>query len=63
MGFDAAQALAKAGYKVFAGARRVERMEPLREFGVTPLALDVTSEESIDKCLAEVGRRAVGRWR
>ncbi len=55
MGFDAAQALAKAGYKVFAGARRVERMEPLREFGVTPLALDVTSEESIDKCLAEAG--------
>lgn len=55
MGFDAAPALARAGYKVFAAARRVERMEPLRAFGITPVALDVTSEESIDACLAEVG--------
>lgn len=55
MGYDAAPALAKAGYKVFAGARRVERMEPLKAFGVTPVALDVTSEESIDACLAVVG--------
>ena len=55
MGFDAAQALAKAGYKVFAAARRVERMEPLKAFGVTPVALDVTSQESIDKCLEVVG--------
>ena len=55
MGYDAAPALAQAGYKVFAAARRVERMEPLKAFGVTPLALDVTSEESIDACLAVVG--------
>lgn len=55
IGFDAAQALAKAGYKVFAGARRVERMEPLKALGITPVALDVTSEESIDACLALVG--------
>ena len=30
-------------------------MEPLREFGVTPVYLDVTSEESIAECLATVG--------
>lgn len=28
-------------------ARRVERMEPLREWGVVPLQMDVTDEESM----------------
>lgn len=55
IGYDTAKALASAGYKVFAAARRVELMEPLREFGVTPVYLDVTSEESIAACLATVG--------
>lgn len=55
IGFHAAQALASHGYTVFAGARRVSLMESLREFGITPVALDVTSEESIDACLAVTG--------
>ena len=55
IGYDTAKALAIAGYEVFAAARRVELMEPLREFGVKPVHLDVTSEESIAACLAEVG--------
>lgn len=55
IGFDTAKALAHAGYEVFAAARRVSLMEPLREFGVTPVYLDVTSEESIASCLATVG--------
>ena len=55
IGYDTAKALASAGYEVFAAARRVELMEPLREFGVTPVYLDVTSEESIAACLATVG--------
>ncbi len=48
-------ALASAGYEVFAAARRMELMEPLREFGVTPVYLDVTSEESIANCISVVG--------
>jgi NAD(P)-dependent dehydrogenase (short-subunit alcohol dehydrogenase family) len=55
IGYDTAKALALAGYEVFAAARRVELMEPLREFGVKPVHLDVTSQESIAECLAAVG--------
>lgn len=55
IGYDTAKALASAGYDVYAAARRVELMDPLREFGVTPVYLDVTSEESIAACLATVG--------
>lgn len=55
IGYDTAKALAIAGYEVFAAARRVELMEPLREFGVKPVHLDVTSQESIAECLTAVG--------
>ena len=47
IGYDTAVALAKQGHKVYAAARRVERMEPLREWGVVPLQMDVTDEESM----------------
>lgn len=56
IGYDTAKALAIAGYEVFAAARRVELMEPLREFGVKPVHLDVTSQESIAECLTAVGK-------
>lgn len=55
IGFETAKELARLGHTVFAGARRVALMEPLREFGVTPVELDVTSEESIAECLEAVG--------
>lgn len=55
IGFETARELAQLGHTVFAGARRVALMEPLREFGVTPVDLDVTSEESIAECLEAVG--------
>ena len=51
IGFQAAGALAGAGHTVYAGARRVERMRPLRALGVTPVALDVTDQ---DACTAVV---------
>lgn len=47
IGYDAAEALAKQGHKVYAAARRVVLMEPLREWGVVPLQMDVTDEESM----------------
>jgi NAD(P)-dependent dehydrogenase (short-subunit alcohol dehydrogenase family) len=35
------------GYKVYAGARRVERMQPLQQAGAVLLALDVTDDASM----------------
>ena len=51
IGFDAAQALARQGHRVYAAARRVERMESLKEDGVVPVRLDVTDEASMEACV------------
>ncbi|WKR22431.1 oxidoreductase [Actinomyces israelii] len=59
IGFQAAGALARAGHTVYAGARRVERMRPLRALGVTPVALDVTDQDActgvVETIMAEQG--------
>ncbi|CAH2354318.1 NADPH-dependent 1-acyldihydroxyacetone phosphate reductase [[Candida] railenensis] len=47
IGFAVSVELAKRGYKVYAGARRVDVMKPLEKFGIIPVSLDVTSAESI----------------
>ena len=44
IGYEAAKQLAAAGHKVYAAARRVERMDDLKPLGVVPVALDVTRE-------------------
>ena len=49
IGYDAAQTLARQGHRVYAAARRVDRMAPLRESGVTPLQMDVTDEASMEE--------------
>ena len=54
IGFDAAQALARQGHRVYAAARRVERMEPLKEDGVVPVRLDVTDEASMEACVRTI---------
>ena len=54
IGYDAAVALAAQGHKVYAAARRIERMEPLREKGIVPICLDVTDDVSIADCLRHV---------
>ena len=60
IGYEAARMLSEQGHKVYGAARRTERMESLRPFGVTPLALDVTSDASakevIDHVILEEGR-------
>lgn len=52
--------LAQNGYNVYASARRVEKMEELKNFGIKPLFLDVTKEDSLVACvqhiLTEAGR-------
>jgi NAD(P)-dependent dehydrogenase (short-subunit alcohol dehydrogenase family) len=54
IGFDTAIALRDAGFTVYAGARRLEKMEPLKGHGITVLSLDVTSEESMATAVALV---------
>ncbi|BDR57418.1 SDR family NAD(P)-dependent oxidoreductase [Xylocopilactobacillus apis] len=46
MGLAAAKLFAKKGWIVYAGARRVERMQELEDFGINVMALDVTNKES-----------------
>ena len=49
IGYDTAVALAQQGHKVYAAARRVDRMEPLRQYGIVPLKMDVTDEVSMQE--------------
>ena len=51
IGYDTAAALAKQGHKVYAAARRVEKMDPLRKEGVVPIRMDVTDDASIEEGL------------
>lgn len=60
IGFDTARQLAQQGHKVYGAARRVELMEPLRQFGVVPLAMDVTEEKSMQNGVDAV-MKAEGR--
>ena len=60
IGYDTASALAKQGHKVYAAARRMEKMEPLRQVGVVPIRMDVTDEASIKDAL-DIVMQAEGR--
>ncbi|GHO51364.1 hypothetical protein KSX_95270 [Ktedonospora formicarum] len=54
IGEATALALAQTGYTVYAGARRVERMQRLKECGIRPLALDVTDDESMQSAVSQI---------
>lgn len=60
IGFDAARALVRQGHNVYAAARRVALMEPLKEDGAHVVRMDVTDEDSmkeaLDLILREEGR-------
>ncbi|MEJ7559914.1 MAG: SDR family NAD(P)-dependent oxidoreductase [Pedobacter sp.] len=46
--------LAQNGYNVYGAARRTEKMQDLKGFGIKPIALDVTKEESIMACVGQI---------
>ena len=54
MGYQTAIELAQQGHKVYGAARRIDKMEDLKQYGVTPLKMDVTDAESIDAALKEL---------
>ena len=62
IGKATAERLARAGWTVYATARRPETLSDLEDAGCTPLALDVTDEESMQKAVAavEAAEGAVG---
>ena len=54
IGYDAALTLSQQGHKVYAAARRLELMEPLKAYGVQVVRLDVTDEDSMKQCVDAV---------
>lgn len=56
MGKDIAKRLLEAGYNVYAGARRVERMVDLEKLGATAIALDVTDDASMVQAIDRIKR-------
>lgn len=47
IGFETARVLARQGHRVYAAARRIDRMEALKKEGVSVLFLDVTDDASM----------------
>ena len=54
IGFYAAQALAARGHRVYAAARRINNMEPLKTSGIVTIKMDVTDEQSMVAGVKEV---------
>lgn len=57
IGKEAALVLQRKGFKVYGAARRTERMQDIAKQGVEVMALDVTSEDSMVKCVDEILKR------
>lgn len=54
IGFETAKALSKSGFTVYGGARRLDKLEALKKFGVKVLPLDVTDEFSMKKAVETI---------
>ena len=50
--------LAQNGYNVYGAARRMEKMQDLKNYGIKPIVLDITKEESIVACVEEIFKEA-----
>jgi len=54
MGHEAAKLFADQGHKVYAGARRVEKMAALEPLAVVPVGMDVTKPADNDAAVAQI---------
>ncbi|KAA6438417.1 SDR family NAD(P)-dependent oxidoreductase [Dyadobacter flavalbus] len=50
--------LAQSGYNVYGAARRTEKMQDLVNYGIKPIALDVTKDESVVACVEQIFKEA-----
>lgn len=50
--------LAQNGYNVYGAARRTEKMQDLKNYGIKPIALDVTKDESVTACVEQIFKEA-----
>jgi short-subunit dehydrogenase len=50
--------LAQNGYNVYGAARRAEKMQDLKNYGIKPIALDVTKDESVTGCVEQIFKEA-----
>lgn len=46
--------LAQNGYNVYGAARRIEKMQDLKTYGIHPIALDVTNDEAVVACVNQI---------
>ena len=60
IGEKAARKLAAMGFKTYAAARRLDRMEHLKSEGIGVLSLDLTDEKSIAACVKTIEEEAGG---
>lgn len=60
IGFATSKEFASRGYKTYCCARRLEPMEPLKKYGVIPVACDVTSIESVRELKEKISRECDG---
>ena len=50
--------LAQNGYNVYGAARRTEKMQDLKNYGIKPIALDVTKDQSVTACVEQIFKEA-----
>jgi len=50
--------LAQNGYNVYGAARRIEKMQDLKAYGIKPILLDVTQDESAAACIEQIFKEA-----
>lgn len=50
--------LAQNGYNVYGAARRAEKMQDLKSYGIKPISLDVAKDESIVACVNQILKEA-----
>ncbi|MGL5415074.1 MAG: SDR family NAD(P)-dependent oxidoreductase [Clostridium sp.] len=54
IGYETALELKNKGFVVYGAARRLDRLNKLKENGIKVLELDVTKEESMKNCVSEI---------
>ncbi|MDV8950534.1 oxidoreductase [Leuconostoc falkenbergense] len=54
IGYQTAKKLAAQQFKVYGAARRVDRLAPLVQLGVSPIYMDITDDEAITKAVAHI---------